>query len=162
MSFELVGDVTLLHRFHQLSNKMQRTEGRKAVAKAARNLVARAKVRAPVLWGFLQDSLGFRPRTYRNNYLAIVGPRDGFLHIDANDVRRDPKKYAHLVEWGHGGPHPADPDPFLLPAFDETEQENLNIMLISISDSLMAEASARHASASHGSKSYGAAKGRAA
>jgi HK97 gp10 family phage protein len=30
-----------------------------------------------------------------------------------------PRNYAHLVEFGHGGPHPAPAHPFMRPAFDE-------------------------------------------
>jgi len=33
-------------------------------------------------------------------------------------AHRDSAKYAHLVEFGHGGKHPAPPHPFLRPAFD--------------------------------------------
>jgi hypothetical protein len=33
-----------------------------------------------------------------------------------------PSKYAHLVEFGHGGPHPAPAHPFMIPAV-EAERE---------------------------------------
>lgn len=32
-------------------------------------------------------------------------------------TRINPAKYAHLVEFGHGGPRPAPPHPFMRPAF---------------------------------------------
>jgi len=38
-----------------------------------------------------------------------------------SQVYRDPVKYAALVEFGHGGPHPAGPKPFMRPAFGATK-----------------------------------------
>jgi HK97 gp10 family phage protein len=40
-------------------------------------------------------------------------------------IYRDPGNYGHLVELGHGGPHPAPPKPFLRPAFDARVQESI-------------------------------------
>lgn len=37
--------------------------------------------------------------------------------------RRAP--HAHLVEYGHGGPHPAPPHPFFRPAWDEVQDQVL-------------------------------------
>ena len=36
-------------------------------------------------------------------------------------VYQDPSKIGHLLEFGHGGPHPAPAHPHLRPAFDETK-----------------------------------------
>lgn len=33
--------------------------------------------------------------------------------------------HAHLVEYGHGGPHPAPPHPFMRPTWDSSKQEIL-------------------------------------
>lgn len=33
-----------------------------------------------------------------------------------------PSKYGHLVEFGHGGPHPARPHPFMIPAAESEKQ----------------------------------------
>ena len=119
MRMQLSGDITLLHRFHQLPPKMQKKYGRRGVAKAARQLVKGAKARAPVRTGQLKKSLGFRPRTYKGTVLAIVGPRRGFATTDETGKKHDPARIAHLVEMGHGGPRPAPPHPFLRPAMDE-------------------------------------------
>ena len=118
-SIQLQGDVTLLHRFKQLPAKMQKKHCRRGVAKAARRLVKAAKTRAPVDSGQLKRSLGYRPKTYKQNVLAIVGPRKGFRAVDGKGKAHDPAKIAHLVEMGHAGPHPARAKPFLRPAFDE-------------------------------------------
>lgn len=58
---------------------------------------------------------------------GIVGPdvktqgeRDGKPYVPAN--------IAHLVEFGHAGPAPAPPHPFLRPAFDETKDAAMSII----------------------------------
>jgi len=38
-------------------------------------------------------------------------------------VRPRKAPHAHLVEFGHGGPHPAPPHPFVRPAWDESREE---------------------------------------
>lgn len=48
------------------------------------------------------------PETTTRNVVAFAGVRP----------RKAP--HAHLVEFGHGGPHPAPPHPFVRPAWDET------------------------------------------
>lgn len=32
-------------------------------------------------------------------------------------------KYAMALEYGHGGPHPAPPHPFMMPAYDATKED---------------------------------------
>lgn len=44
--------------------------------------------------------------------------------------------YANPVEWGHGGPHPAPPHPFVRPAFDTRKDEAYAQMKQVISDAL--------------------------
>lgn len=120
MKLQLSGDVTLLARFHQLPPKLQKKWGRRGVAKGARLMVKSAKAKAPVRTGQLKKSLGFRPRTYKTGLFAVIGPRAGFETVDESGKKHDPKKIAHLVEMGHGGPRPAPPHPFLRPAMYET------------------------------------------
>jgi len=43
------------------------------------------------------------------------------VYIAAVDRKKAP--HAHLVEFGHGGPHPAPPYPFFRPAVDENENK---------------------------------------
>jgi HK97 gp10 family phage protein len=38
-------------------------------------------------------------------------------------IRPRKAPHAHLVEFGHGGPHPAPPHPFVRPAWDEMKDE---------------------------------------
>lgn len=51
------------------------------------------------------------PETTTTRTVAFAGIRP----------RRAP--HAHLVEYGHGGPHPAPPHPFFRPAWDEVRGE---------------------------------------
>lgn len=125
---QLSGDVTLLHKMHQLPLRLQKKHARAAVAKAARRLVKAAKQKCPQRTGQLRKSLGFKPRTYKAGVFAIVGPRSGFATVDENGKKHDPKKIAHLVEGGHGGPRAAPAHPFLRPAFDETSQSNIALI----------------------------------
>ncbi|HYM22022.1 MAG TPA: hypothetical protein VEU08_02400 [Vicinamibacterales bacterium] len=50
------------------------------------------------------------------NYNVIIGSRDA-------SGTETPTHIAHLLEFGHGGPHPAPPYPFLIPSV-EGEREN--------------------------------------
>jgi HK97 gp10 family phage protein len=49
---------------------------------------------------------------------SLNGPAVAFAGIRP---RKAP--HAHLVEFGHGGPHPAPPHPFLRPAWDSCKEE---------------------------------------
>lgn len=58
-----------------------------------------------------KETVSGRVFVTRKNKVVI----DGKLH--------NPGAVAHLVEFGHGGPHPARPHPFLRPALDEKRTE---------------------------------------
>ena len=45
-------------------------------------------------------------------------------------------RHAHLVEFGHGGPHPAPPHPFVRPAFDASKEEAFEAMKNTIKNEL--------------------------
>jgi hypothetical protein len=90
--------------------------------------------------GALEKSMGVRLTENRKRLTAsaVIGPRQGFViaydrrtgkvlsgkgkTFRANRARfkivHDPSKIGHLVELGHGGPHPAPAYPFLRPAWD--------------------------------------------
>lgn len=44
--------------------------------------------------------------------------------------------HAHLVEYGHGGPHPAPPHPFIRPSFDKRADEAYDEMRRVLRDEL--------------------------
>ena len=129
---ELTGDIALLERFAILPVKMQKKHGRRALTKAGRLVIAAAKPHVPVRYGGLEESLGQRGRTYGATVVSVVGARGGdkFTFIDPDGNKHVPAKIAHLVEFGHGGPHPAEPHPFLRPAYDETRQSTQGVIAV--------------------------------
>ena len=139
MHLQLSGDITLLARFHELPPKMQKKYGRRGVAKAARLMVKSAKAKCPVRTGQLKKSLGFRPRTYKTGVFAVIGPRGGFETVGGDGRKHDPKKIAHLVEMGHGGPHAAEAKPFLRPAMYETAPQCASKIAAELAAGLRAE-----------------------
>lgn len=96
--------------------------------------------------GLLRKSLGVIVKVYKKvRVIALIGPRRGFRR-QVGTVRRgkraglpiyqDPAKIAHLVEYGHGGPHPAPPKPFLRPATDSSQSAVVNEMAESLKQDL--------------------------
>lgn len=57
----------------------------------------------------------------RSNLTSISGPAGG-------TKAHDPANIAHFVEFGHGGPAPAEPHPFLRPALAAKQQEAFAVM----------------------------------
>lgn len=130
---------------------------RKALTKGAKLIVAAARRKVPTRYGLLKKSLGVAIRSYRGGerLVAVIGPRAGF-RVQVGTVVRggikskpgdpimaDPVKYAHLVEFGHGGAHPAPAHPFLRPALDETGGEVMDAIRNSIIDDLAKLASGK-------------------
>lgn len=100
-----------------------------ATAKTAFAILQRARANVPVKSGALKSKLNytFSERTGQ----ARVGLEPGFVtkagtggsasHATGATSAR-PSAYGHLVEFGHAGPHPAAPHPFMIPA-TEAERE---------------------------------------
>jgi HK97 gp10 family phage protein len=94
-----------------------------AVRKTAIAMVSDAQSRVPVRTGTLRKFIGWSGATKKNPF-AKVGVRSGYVNIGTrqrgkgrgNAIIHAPRKIAHLVEFGHGGPHPAAPHPFMIPA----------------------------------------------
>ena len=61
----------------------------------------------------------FQDRTRRLRTGIVVRRHRGRVLLRAD------APHAHLVELGHGGPHPAPPHPFLVPAVEETRDRQL-------------------------------------
>jgi HK97 gp10 family phage protein len=78
--------------------------------------------------GILRKSIGVKVVSYAKAVVGLVGCRTGFkTQIGVRKrgknigqpVYFSPEKVAHLIEFGHGGPHPAPPHPFARPSWDE-------------------------------------------
>jgi HK97 gp10 family phage protein len=102
----------------QLRRKAYRSalsSGARVIAKAAKRKVGKGES------GMLKKSIGIKylPATTRSQALGLVGPKRGNGGI-YNGQRRNPTRYAHLVE--KGTRHSAA-KPFLRPAMIETQSE---------------------------------------
>lgn len=102
----------------QLRRKAYRSalsSGARVIAKAAKRKVGKGES------GLLKKSIGIKylPATTRSQALGLVGPKRGNGGI-YNGQRRNPTRYAHLVE--KGTRHSAA-KPFLRPAMIETQSE---------------------------------------
>ncbi len=79
--------------------------------------------------GTLKKSLGIKmTTTRRGTVLGVIGPRRGFKTQvgttgKGKPIYEDPANIAHLVEFGHGGPHPAPPHPFMRPAWQNSASQ---------------------------------------
>lgn len=91
---------------------------REAVRAGAEPIIEEAKATVGVKTGNLRESIKVKSVTQSGNAAT------------ANIVADAP--HAHLVEHGHGGPHPAPPHPFLEPAFisrmDEAQERIADVM----------------------------------
>ncbi len=135
----LEGDAELVRKLNALPVKLQKKHSRTALSKAARRLVRAAKTRIPKRTGALKKSLGVKLKTYKSTVLAVIGPRSGFK-TEVDGKTHDPKRIAHLIEFGHGGPHAAEAHPFLRPAFDSTLKSNITLIADELRRALSQEA----------------------
>jgi len=59
-------------------------------------------------------------------YSAVIPPSMNGPAVAFAGIRPRKAPHAHLVEFGHGGPHPAPPHPFVRPAWDGVKDEVRN------------------------------------
>lgn len=101
-------------------------EGLNKIVKAgAEPILQQAITNAPVKSGTLKKSLKIVMRKKGTRSKARIGAQkgsDGF--------------YATFVEYGHGGPRPAGPHPFLAPAYDAKQEEAFKIIKQELADKL--------------------------
>lgn len=87
----------------------------KIVKKGAQVILDQAIVNAPVKSGTLKKDLKIVMKKKGSRSKARIGVQKG-----------SDGYYATFVEYGHGGPHPAGPHPFLAPAFDAKQEEAMD------------------------------------
>ncbi len=137
------GLAPLLRRLENVKRGTRNKILRPAVTKAARivNNAAKTAVkpgktgRQKTRNGILKKSLGVKIASYETTVIGVIGPRKGFktqvgvrtrggTKSNVGDpIYEDPANIAHLVEYGHGGPHPAPPHPFMRPAWENSRSE---------------------------------------
>jgi HK97 gp10 family phage protein len=97
-------------------------EGAEVIAREMRQL-------APVKSGKLKSAIKVgKARNGRNGRQVTVG-------IHRRDFSGD-DYYPAYVEYGHGGPRPADPHPFIRPAFDLKKDEAWNTVKQAVIDQM--------------------------
>ncbi len=100
-------------------------EGAEVIAREMRQL-------APVKSGKLKSAIKVgKARNGRNGRQVTVG-------IHRRDFSGD-EYYPAYVEYGHGGPRPADPHPFIRPAFDLKKDEAWNTVKQAVIDQMNAK-----------------------
>jgi HK97 gp10 family phage protein len=155
--YRIDGLDTLLRRLDGLKRSLKTRILRAATRAGASlyNKAAKAAVKpgrtrdAETRTGLLKDSLGIKMTVRRSGTaVAVIGPRVGFKKQIGLTTRagkggpvgtpiyEDPANIAHLVEFGHGGPHPAPPHPFMRPAWDSTKGQVLRVMADKIATGL--------------------------
>jgi hypothetical protein len=114
-SFRIKGQKQTIDAFKKLPDVLRVRTGQ-AVEKTAQAIVARMKATVRVDKGILKEDLDyqFSPKTGK----ATTG-------IKAGSARRS---VGHLVEFGHGGPHPAPAYPFAVPAAEAEREGHLQRM----------------------------------
>lgn len=116
----------ILSRIEGIDNVPQRAT--KALTRGAEVVLKYAKANAPDRSGDLKSNLGVgRRKKTRDRYAVEVGNFHG----------NDPYvPYAHLVEYGHGGPKPAPPHPYLEPAAQMAEAEAIDAIMAALTEGL--------------------------
>jgi HK97 gp10 family phage protein len=140
---EMFGDKALAKLFRELGPRVQRRALRPAVSAAATPIVKAAKAKAAKRSGLLKKSLGKKIKTYADKgmVIAVIGPRTG-VNGEVNGKKYVPAKIAHLIEKGHiardGSYVPGQP--FLGPAYAETEGQALGVIKDKLAESVVKEA----------------------
>jgi len=130
---EITGTKKIMRRLNRLStthrNRVLRPAVNAALTPFRRAAAAKAPVRQlkytppGVIPGTLKKSLTKKVKVFRSSgtVLGLMGPskaRARTFITPAGPILVDPARYAHLVEFGHGGPRPARAYPFMRPAYD--------------------------------------------
>ena len=125
MGLELKGNAKLTEDIVQMADALS-SSGEKG-ARACRYILQKAA--QPVLEQMLANATSdpkVRTGKLRNSIKIgnVVKHRRGGYTVSVGVYRADDgAKYANPVEFGHGGPHPAPPHPFVRPAFDARSEE---------------------------------------
>jgi HK97 gp10 family phage protein len=127
---EFHGDKQIKKFLGELPPRIIKKSMRRALSIAATPIVKMARALAPKQFGWLKRSIKRKVKTYPSGVtVAVIGPDRNVVGKpkadlgSGKDVKvkrrplRIPHKYAHLVEGGHAGPHPARPHRFLAPAY---------------------------------------------
>lgn len=126
-SFKLSGVTRLIRELEAMGDAAKKNAIARALESGASPLLEELRALAPSRSGALQNALkAGRVASVRGRYTIKVG-----VTKDQGAAR-----YAHLVEYGHGGPHPAPPHPFMRPAFELASNEAYERVKSSLRDEI--------------------------
>jgi HK97 gp10 family phage protein len=149
MADEIKFDITGLKETKELLEQLPKRAFTKALrrglTKGATPIRKDMKRRARKATGLLRRSIKTRVKTFSNgNVIALTGPDRNVMETRTNskgkEVRHRPAFIAHLIEDGHGGPHPAPAFPFKQPAYEQTKDQAANIAKETIKEVIQQEA----------------------
>ena len=158
LTCEVRGGQQGIQAFDELKNGVRNRVVRKAVTAGSLPHLTYAR-KAPEFknqTGLLRRSFGRRIKTYRgsNVTISVVGPRSGFAKQVMSQGawnpstgnrgikfrKVDPRRYAHLVERGHGGRSPAPPKNPLRNAFVTSRSQCESLFATKFTAEVMIEA----------------------
>ena len=111
-ALQLFGDKALMKTLKTLPIVVGGKVMKMAMRAGAKPIIKVTKEKAPVgPTGNLSKNIWGRLKVYKQSETAVI----------VIGGKWPKAAHAHLVEFGHGGPHPAPPHPFMRPAFDATK-----------------------------------------
>ena len=113
-SLETLGFAELTNDLADMAARLSDSVVRGVLNEAAQPVLEKAQQFAPVKTGKLRAAIKKGRVTKR---------KDGTYTIKIGTQGKTDAYYAPFVEFGHGGPHPAGPHPFLRPAYDTTKDQ---------------------------------------
>ena len=121
----------LERRIKKVGETLARETNAAALRKAAKPGLRAARANAAEFRdsGALQKSLGVRlyKNKRRRTVTAYIGPRVGFAATDSSGRKRDPIRYAHILELGRDTYRPIAAKHFLRRAFNDTKKKAFDI-----------------------------------
>lgn len=118
-TIETLGFAELTHDLAEMASRLSDAAGSGAIIEAILNAAAQpvleaAQRNAPKRTGKLHEAIkvGKVKKRAGGGYTIKIGSHKG-----------DDAYYASWVEFGHGGPKPAAPHPFMRPAYDTTKDQ---------------------------------------
>ncbi len=88
-----------------------------ALTAGAQIIAEDMRVRAPALSGKMKGAINVGPPKNTSRGRTVTAG------IHRRDFQGEEDYYPSFVEYGHGGPHPAPPHPFIRPAYDAKKDE---------------------------------------
>jgi HK97 gp10 family phage protein len=128
--FKLIGDVALKAKLDSLRINAANKIMKRAIAAGCRVVMSKAKEKATPGYALSEEATGLMRKAIRIKlrtskekevYGKIYVSRKVAEWSGRYNGRHVPGNVAHLVEFGHGGPHPAPAHPFMRPALDESK-----------------------------------------